>query len=109
MKVYELDDMTGGWFVGDFAPNVMDSKDLEVGIKRYTAGTVDKAHYHKIGTEITAVVTGKVEMNGETFGPGKIIYLEPGTVSKFRAIEDSIIAVVKTPSAPDDKYLVEDE
>ena len=66
----------------------------------------EQRHYHKIATEITAIVSGRVKMNGVVYESGDIITLSPGEESDFLALEDSVNVVVKIPGANDDKYLV---
>ena len=46
-------------------------------------------------------------MNGEEYVQGDIIIMEPGDVTDFEALEDTVNVVVKIPGANDDKYLVE--
>lgn len=104
MKVHQLNDMIRGWFIGDFQPAALRSSDFEVGIKIYSAGEKESPHVHRIGTELTAIVSGEVEMNGERYASGSIITIEPGEVTDFVAITDVVTVVVKTPSIRDDKY-----
>ncbi len=104
MKVHQLNDMIKGWFIGDFQPTALRSSDFEVGIKFYGAGDKESPHVHRIGTELTAIVSGEVEMNGERYSSGSIITIEPGEVTDFVAITDVVTVVVKTPSIRDDKY-----
>ncbi len=105
MKTARLDDMVKGWFVGDFEPNVLRSKDFEVAVKRYTPGETEELHHHRIATEITVVISGEVRMCGQSWGPGDIIVLEPGDATAFEAPVAAVIAVVKAPSAKGDKYI----
>lgn len=105
MKSAHLSDMTKGWFVGDFSPTLFSTQAAEVAIKAYHAGETEAWHVHRVGTEITAVVSGKVRMAGQTFGAGDIIRLDPGEGTDFLAIEDSTTVVVKVPSVKGDKYL----
>ena len=65
-------------------------------------------HFHKVATEITVVVSGRVRMAGREFADGDIVTLEPGFATNFEAMTDAITVVVKHPGAPDDKYLVPD-
>jgi quercetin dioxygenase-like cupin family protein len=104
MKTAHLDDMTRGWFVGDFEPSLLKTRDVEVAVKAYRKGDTEEQHYHKLATEITVVVSGRVRMNGVEYGPGSIILLEPNEPTDFEALEDSINTVVKYPGASDDKY-----
>jgi hypothetical protein len=99
-------DMIGGWFIGDFEPSVLKTDAFEVGIKQYRAGDQDPAHYHKVSREITVVVSGRVRMLGKEWDTGSIVDIPPGTVNAFEALTDATLAVVKVPSAKNDKYLV---
>jgi quercetin dioxygenase-like cupin family protein len=105
MKNFHLDNMIKGWFVGDFSPTAFSTKDCEVAVKNYKAGDHEGAHYHKVATEITVIVSGSVRMLGKKWHAGDIIVLEPGTVTDFEALTDAVNVVVKVPGAKDDKYL----
>lgn len=106
MRVDRLDAMTRGWFVGDFAPAALHSKACEVAIKHYVAGDTEAAHVHRIATEITAIVLGRVMMCGKEWTAGDILTIEPGEATDFLALTDTVTVVVKLPSAPADKHLV---
>ncbi|EGS7062477.1 hypothetical protein I4S52_001589, partial [Campylobacter upsaliensis] len=58
-------------------------------------------------TEITAIIRGRVKMNGIEYQKGDIIVIEPNEASDFEALEDTISVVVKMPCVLDDKYLGE--
>lgn len=110
MKVAKLENMVKGWFVGSFEPSLYNTEQVEVAVKYYKKGEQESLHYHKIATEITVVVSGKVCMNGKEFSAGDIITLSPGEVSDFYVLEDNTATtVVKLPGARDDKYLVVEE
>ncbi len=108
MKLFQLDQMSKGWFVGNFDPTVVKTDAVEVAVKTYTAGQKEAAHFHKVATEVTVVVSGTVRMCGETFGAGAIIVLSPGETTDFEALTDAVNVVVKYPGAPNDKYLLSD-
>jgi hypothetical protein len=105
MQFASLSEMVKGWFVGDFVPTVFQTGAAEVAIKHYRAGDTEAWHVHRVGTEITAVVSGAVHMADRTFGAGAIIRLDPGEGTDFLAVEDSITVVVKLPSIRGDKFL----
>ena len=107
MKVEKLSDMTKGWFVGNFDPSIYKTNDCEVGVKCYNKGDYEKKHFHKIATEITVIVKGRVRMFNQEFSEGDMIVVEPGEVTDFEAVEDSMNVVVKLPGANNDKYEVE--
>ena len=106
MKHSRLDDMTRGWFVGAFSPTAHSSDQCEVAVKRYKAGDYEHAHYHKIATEITLILSGRVRMSGGEWQDGDIVILSPGEETDFHAITDAVTVVVKTPGAQHDKYMV---
>lgn len=105
MKVVRLAEMTKGWFVGNFVPTLYQTKDVEVAVKEYKAGDFESAHYHKIATEITVVVSGRVQMNQKIYETGDIIVLDPMDATDFRALTDAVTTVVKIPGANNDKYI----
>lgn len=104
MNVAKLDSMKGGWLVGNFEPSLYKTNDVEVAVKRYNAGDYENWHYHKIATEITTIISGCVEMNGQIYKEGDIIVIEPGQGTDFRAVVETINVVVKIPGANNDKY-----
>ena len=109
MKVHHLDDMTRGWFVGDFEPTLYRTDAVEVAVKHYIAGDGEERHVHRVATELTAVVSGTVRMDGRELGPGDIVTLEPGEPADFLAVTDAVVVAVKLPAVPGDKYVVEDD
>ncbi len=106
MKVEKLDNMTKGWFIGNFNPSLFKTNDVEVAVKSYKAGDHEDKHYHKIATEYTVIIDGEVEMNGVRYKKNDIIVMEPREATDFKAITDSTNVVVKIPGANNDKYLV---
>ena len=107
MKIAKLDDMTKGWFVGNFKPTLIKTSDVEVAVKEYKKGDKEEKHFHKIATEITVITSGKVKMNGIEYSKGDIVIVEPNEATDFEALEDSTNTVVKFPGAKNDKYLGE--
>ncbi len=104
MDKYNLDDFTKGWFLGNFSPTLLDTKDFEIAIKRYEPGDYEPKHYHKLADEITVVVVGVVSMNDEIYHEGDIVHIAKEEATDFRAITKSVTCVVKVPSAIGDKY-----
>ena len=97
MKVFNLDSMKRGWFVGNFEPSVYKTEEFEVAVKRYEKGEHEKSHYHKIAYEITLVIEGMILMNNKKFDQGSC---------EFKCLtEKATTVVVKTASIIDDKYI----
>ena len=106
MKLFKLDKMIKGWFVGNFEPTIVKTSALEVAVKEYRKGDYEHRHHHKIATEITVISKGKVLMNGREYNEGEIIVIEPGEATDFEALQDTTTTVVKLPCVKDDKYIV---
>ncbi len=107
MKIQRLKDFTRGWLVGDFEPSVLKTDKFEFGIKKYQTGDEEERHYHAIAKEISVIITGKFYMNSDVLSEGDIVLLEPGESSKFKCLESGYTAVIKTPSARNDKYIIQ--
>lgn len=104
MKTHKLSNMQHGWFVGAFTPTVHRTDAVEVAVKEYPAGSHEPAHYHRIATEITVIVSGEARMAGASFGRGDIVVMAPNDITDFTALTDVTTVVVKIPGALDDKY-----
>lgn len=106
MEKFRLDDMIGGWFIGQFEPTLFATSEVEVAVKKYKMGDYEKSHYHKIATEYTVIVSGEVEMNGIRYSTGDIIRIDPGESTDFRVLSgEAVTTVVKLPCVAGDKYL----
>ncbi|WP_145508356.1 hypothetical protein [Yersinia alsatica] len=108
MEFFKLKDMVRGWFVGGFEPTLYRSSDVEVAIQHFTAGEHELSHCHKIATEITVIISGRAIMDGKEVNAGDIIKIHPGEYTDFKAIENTVTAVVKLPGALNDKYYKEE-
>lgn len=104
MKTARLKDMTKGWFVGNFEPSLYRTSDCEAAVKSYRKGDKEGKHYHKIATEITVIVKGRVRMFDTEYSEGDIVVAEPGDATSFEALEDAVNVVIKLPGALNDKY-----
>jgi len=109
MQVEKLDKMIKGWFVGNFEPSLHKTNDVEVAVKKYEPNEAEEAHYHKLATEITVIVSGEVEINGKRYSEGDMIVAKPYEVMSFKPLTKVTTTVVKIPGANDDKYLEGEE
>lgn len=107
MKKFNLDEMTKGWFVGDFEPTAIRTSDCEVGVKRYQSGDKESAHFHKEAVELTIVIEGRIRMNESEFSTGDIVLVEKNEIIEFQALDDTITVVYKSRSVKGDKYFRE--
>ena len=105
MEKFNLSDMIGGWFIGNFEPSLFKTNEVEVAVKNYKKGDFENSHYHKIATEFTVIINGEVEMNGSNYKSGEIIKIAPNIATDFKALTDVTTVVIKLPGASNDKYL----
>ncbi len=106
MRILKLENMLKGWFVGNFEPTALQTNDVEVAVKEYPAEYKEAAHFHKIATELTAIIRGRAKVNGVVLDPGDICVMEPGELGEFETLEPTVTVVVKIPGANDDKYVL---
>lgn len=106
MKVANIADMKGGWFVGNFEPSVLKTGDFEVAHHHYKRGVTSDPHTHKLAVEINYILKGKAIVSGTTLETGDIFIYEPNDVADVRFLEDTDLVIVKAPSVPEDKYSV---
>ena len=105
MNKAKLDDMIGGWFIGNFEPSLLKTNDVEVAVKNYKSGDAEDEHYHKVATEYTVILKGKVKMMGVEYSEGEILTIFPNESTDFLALTDVTTVVVKVPGASNDKYI----
>lgn len=106
MKIFNIQDMWRGWFVGDFDPSVYKTDKFEVGILKHSKGEIWPKHYHKVATEINCLLTGRMILQGKELVPGDIFILDPLEIADPVFLEDCSVVVIKTPSVKKDKYEV---
>lgn len=108
MRKYSVSTFTKGWFIGDFSPSLVKTAQFETALKIYRRGDREAAHRHVIAREFTVVGSGRFRMNQTLLEAGDIVELTPGEVSDFECIEGGVTFVVKIPSAPHDKEIMEE-
>lgn len=103
IRTVQLSEMLGGWFIGNFFPNIFKTQSFEIAIKSYKKGSFEKWHVHDYGTEITAIIGGRAKMASRVLKDGDIILLEPGQGTSFSALTNLKTIVIKVPSVQNDK------
>jgi len=104
MQVHSLQDMVKGWFIGPFSPTLLHNDQFECAVTRYRLGDSEGVHLHRVATEFTVIIHGRVRMNGVVYGPDDIVVIAPGESTDFEALEDTCTVVVKVPAVLGDKY-----
>jgi quercetin dioxygenase-like cupin family protein len=95
-----------GWFIGNFEPSILKTDQFEVALINHVKDEKWSAHYHAIATEYNLLVSGKMQICGETIEPGDIFVLEPNEIADPEFLEDCQVLCVKVPSINGDKYEV---
>lgn len=106
MKKFRYEDMKKGWFIGDFEPSVVRTKDFEVAFVKHKKDEYWEKHLHKVATEITLVIKGRIKINDAVFSSGDIFVIFPNEIADPTFLEDSEVVIVKIPSDINDKYIV---
>jgi mannose-6-phosphate isomerase-like protein (cupin superfamily) len=101
MKVLKIDDMIGGWFIGNFEPTAYKTDQFEVSYKLHPKGQRWDVHYHTDVTEINYVIRGEMTIQGKLLSSGDIFILEPYEIADPEFLIDTEIICVKTPSLND--------
>lgn len=96
-----------GWLVGNFSPSLHKTEHFEFGVKSFVKGAVEPMHLQKIAHELSSVVSGNCRIGSVLAGPGDCILIPPGVPADFEALTDCVIAVLKWPSIPSDKVVVD--
>jgi FkbM family methyltransferase len=109
MKLYRIEDMKGGWFVGNFEPTIFKTKECEVSYKVHKKGEIWDIHYHDVCTEINLLIRGEMIMQNKTLKPGDIFVLEPFEIADPTFLEDCEIICVKVPSINDKISVIKKE
>lgn len=104
MNLYNLKDFIKGWFIGFFDNSIVKTNNFEIAIKKYKTGDSETTHLHKIATEYTVIISGKVLMNNQKFISGDIIEISPNESTDFYCLKDTVTCVIKIPSLDNDKF-----
>jgi hypothetical protein len=105
MKLYRIEDMVGGWFVGNFEPNAFKTELFEVSYKKHPKNEIWDIHYHEKITEINLLVRGEMILQGKKLMSGDIFILYPYEIANPTFIEDCEIVCIKTPGITNDKVI----
>ncbi len=108
MDILKMENMKGGWFIGNFEPSAYKTEHFEVCYKHHNKGEKWDTHYHKEGTEINYLVDGKMIIQNKELNKGDIFILHPFEIANPEFIEDCTVLIIKTPSTPGDKFIVND-
>ncbi len=101
MKTFRIENMTSGWFIGDFEPSAYKTSQFEVNYRIHPAGQYWDKHYHTEVTEINLLVKGRMTIQNKELVTGDIFIIEPYEVTDPVFLEDCELICVKVPSKND--------
>lgn len=104
MKFLNIKDYKNGWFIGDFEPAILLSKQLEIGHLSLEKGHKADGHYHKNHIEINYIVCGKALIDDKILYAGDFFIFEPFDKSFVEYLEDTELIVFKNPAVKNDKF-----
>ncbi len=105
MRVEKFESFVGGWFIGNFQPALVTTREFEICVKHFSAGESEPIHYQREAWEVTAVIEGTCLIGDLELSAGDVILIEPFEAAGFSAITDCTLVAVKSPSNPADKVL----
>jgi quercetin dioxygenase-like cupin family protein len=106
VSLSNINEMTRGWFVGDFEPSVFKTKDFEVGYLHHKKGEIWQVHYHAFMTEVNLLVKGKMILNDIEINEGQIFVIHKNDIACPIFLEDCFIICIKIPSVIGDKVII---
>ena len=106
MNISKISDYVRGWFIGNFEPTLLKTKDFEVGVLTHKKDEIWAAHYHKESIEYNVLISGKMIVQGKELNSGDVFVFEKGEIADPIFLEDCTLVVVKVPSIPSDKFEV---
>jgi hypothetical protein len=98
-----LADTVRGWFIGDFEPSFVRTKEFEIGLLTHEANENWDAHVHRESDEYNYLVQGTMLLNGAKFVAGEWFIFPRGHLAVPKFLETSQILCIKVPSRPGDK------
>lgn len=104
IQVHKLENTLNGRFIGDFDSSLLKTPVVEIAVRYYKAGDIEKDHYQKTSKEFMVIVDGEAEIAGQRYTKGNIVIIPPGIITNFIAIQDCSITVIKIPGIKKDTY-----
>lgn len=106
MKIDNIKNFINGWFIGDFDPSILKTKDFEIGIKFFKKNQKPDVHFHKIATEYNYIIKGEVIINNKKLKEKDMFILYPNEIVNAKFLKNCQFLVIKVPSIKGDKYKI---
>jgi dTDP-glucose pyrophosphorylase len=106
IKMYKLEDMFRGWFVGDFEPSVFKHAGVEIGYLLHKKGEKWQTHYHNNLVEVNLLIQGRMILNDIEINKNEIFVIDKKVIACPIFLEDCYIMCIKIPSMVGDKIVI---
>lgn len=104
---YNLRDFQRGWVVGNFDPSIEKIEGCEVSIMHHKMGEETTPHLHTSSREINIVISGELLVDNKTITSNEIFTYNANEISNVEFLSDAILCIIRVPSAPYDKIIIE--
>jgi hypothetical protein len=107
MILDRIENMKGGWFVGNFEPTAYKTDAVEVSYKVHKKNEKYDVHYQTKIMEINLLTKGKMIIQDIELNAGDIFIIPPYEIADPVFLEDCEVVCVKIPGIVNDKVIVE--
>lgn len=105
-KKWSLSDFIGGWFIGNFEPNIFKTEKYEVALITHCKDEKWDFHYHKLADEVNFLLEGRMLINERLIERGSLFVIQKNQLACPIFLENCKIICIKVPSVPTDKYAI---
>lgn len=107
VDIYNLENFTRGWFIGDFEPSLLKNSGIELAVMNKKKGVgIDDFHYHENCIEINILIKGKMKINNKLIKENNIFVFNPYVPSVYEYLEDCTFVVFKNKPSNNDKVIM---
>jgi dTDP-glucose pyrophosphorylase len=103
-KIWNIHDFTRGWFIGDFLPSIIKTKNYEIALLTHLKDEQWDYHYHEKSDEINFLINGKMRINDRIITERQVFYIPKKQIACPQFLENCKILCIKFPSVIGDKY-----
>jgi len=106
IKIYKLEDMFRGWFIGNFEPSIFKYSGVEIGYLHHKKNEKWQTHFHNNLIEVNLLVQGKMILNDIEINKNEIFVIDKKILACPIFLEDCYIMCIKIPSMVGDKIII---
>ncbi len=99
-----IKDYLDGWLIGDFTPCLINSKDVEVGLRSFFPYEYEGFYKREKTKEFIIIINGEVLIDDIVYSKGDIVEIDPGVVYDIMPISKVDALIIKDRSGADRVY-----